>query len=946
MTTRNLCRAALLVLFFAFFGIGYAHAAGVVISQVYGGGGNTGAPYTNDFVELFNAGSTPQSLNGWSVQYTAATGNSWASNVTALPNTTLQPGEYFLVQEAGATTGVALPTADVTGTINASSTKGKVILVNVAAGQSGNCPIGAAIIDSVSYGAADACEGSPAGVLSNTTAAIRAGGGCTDTNSNVDDFGVGAPAPRNSTSPLNVCSTTSPTNPSGAGSAMPSTLSIGATTMLSVTVTPGTNPTSSSNHVSADLSSIGGASTQPFDDVGGNVFTFTATIGAGTASGATSLPVTITDTDARSGSAAIALTVTSPPVTIMQIQGDGAASPLVGQTVTTTGNIVTAVGAKGFFMQDPVGGVANTSSGVYVFTSSAPSVHVGDSVGVTGTVAEYSGSTEITGPTVSIATSGNALPAAYVLDSNPPASDPTVGICEGSINPAADGYQARNFACLDGMRIAMIDAVVTGPTFASGADGVHAGTPSGFYATVASQPRPFRSPGAQFPGLGGSIPVWAGEPEILEIYYNGLGFNPAGYVFNAGAHLSVTGVLQGYQATGAIAPTYEIYPASMTMLDPGPTYPQPVKDSATGTLTIGTQNMLHFFNATADSPGIDGCETTSPGSSDICPTPAEYAIRLRKMSMQIRDVLKAPMVLAVQEVENYATLTDLANQVSGDSAGTIVYQRYTLPSNDVSGITIGLLVRSGVTVNSLTQLYKDTQTNSCSGAAPCLLNDRPPVLLDATLDGYRFAVLAIYDRSLIGLGTPGKDYIGQKRTEQAAQVASIVQAWQSGATIPGNAQQDDSGNITNGAVAIQGDPAVPLIVLGDLNAYEFSDGYVDVVGLIKGTPDSTQNFYPVMSGTYAAPSPTLVDSGIMADPASRYSYNYSGYAQEIDHILLSRPAWTDFVGISNAHGNSDVSEAGGTGLDDTTAARSSDHDGQVLTIAIDRIFADGYENQP
>ncbi len=215
MTTRNLWRAALLALFFAIFGIAPAQAAGVVISQVYGGGGNTGAPYTNDYVELFNAGSLAQSLNGWSIQYTSATGNSWGTNVTALPNISLQAGQYFLVQEGGGTTGVALPTADAIGTILSSSTKGKFILVNTATGQTGNCPSGATIIDTVSYGAADSCEGNPAGVLSNTTAAIRAGSGCTDTNNNVDDFTVGAPAPRNSTSPFNVCSTTGPTNPSG-----------------------------------------------------------------------------------------------------------------------------------------------------------------------------------------------------------------------------------------------------------------------------------------------------------------------------------------------------------------------------------------------------------------------------------------------------------------------------------------------------------------------------------------------------------------------------------------------------------------------------------------------------------------------------------------------------------------------------------------------------------
>jgi hypothetical protein len=63
-------------------------------------------------------------------------------------------------------------------------------------------------------------------------------------------------------------------------------------------------------------------------------------------------------------------------------------------------------------------------------------------------------------------------------------------------------------------------------------------------------------------------------------------------------------------------------------------------------------------------------------------------------------------------------------------------------------------------------------------------------------------------------------------------------------------------------------------------------------------------------------------------------------------VLLSRTAWKDFVSVSNAHGNSDVSEASPIILDPTTAARSGDHDGQVVTIAIDRIFANGFEAQP
>src|SRR5215831_12570329 len=86
-----------------------ATSPSIVISQVYGGGGNSGALYTNDFIELYNSGSTAVTLTGWSVQYGSATGNSW-SGVTPLTGI-LQPGAHFLVQEADGTGGTTnLPT--------------------------------------------------------------------------------------------------------------------------------------------------------------------------------------------------------------------------------------------------------------------------------------------------------------------------------------------------------------------------------------------------------------------------------------------------------------------------------------------------------------------------------------------------------------------------------------------------------------------------------------------------------------------------------------------------------------------------------------------------------------------------------------------------------------------------------------------------------------------
>ncbi|MEO5946214.1 MAG: lamin tail domain-containing protein, partial [Chitinophagaceae bacterium] len=167
----------------------------IVINEVYGGGGNSGAFYRNDFIELYNNGSTPINLAGWSVQYASSTGTSWA--VTSLTGTIPANG-YFLIQEAGAATGfVALPTPDAIGTIAMSGTNGKVALVNSSTALSGACPTGAQIIDLVGYGSANCSETTPTPALSNTTSAQRKIKGV-DTDNNFADFAVGTPTPFNS----------------------------------------------------------------------------------------------------------------------------------------------------------------------------------------------------------------------------------------------------------------------------------------------------------------------------------------------------------------------------------------------------------------------------------------------------------------------------------------------------------------------------------------------------------------------------------------------------------------------------------------------------------------------------------------------------------------------------------------------------------------------------
>ena len=131
----------------------------LVISQVYGAGGNTGAPYTHDFVELYNPTSGSVSLAGWSLQYAGATTNNWNSNNVPLSGT-IAPGKYFLIQFGSVTAISNFPAPDVkSAAITISATSGKIALVNNTTLLTGNCPLpNTAIIDFVGYGTADCAE--------------------------------------------------------------------------------------------------------------------------------------------------------------------------------------------------------------------------------------------------------------------------------------------------------------------------------------------------------------------------------------------------------------------------------------------------------------------------------------------------------------------------------------------------------------------------------------------------------------------------------------------------------------------------------------------------------------------------------------------------------------------------------------------------------------------
>lgn len=178
-------------------------SANVVISQIYGGGGNQGATLTQDFIELFNRGSSAVNIGNWTVQYASADGSTWDRTVLA---GTIEPGQYYLIQETQGNGGtVGLPTPDAVGGLRLSAMSGKIALVDNQELLTGSAPNGPGIIDFVGYGSANAAEGTTAPELDNPFAAIRLNAGCQDTGNNSGDFARELPNPRNSASWRNPC---------------------------------------------------------------------------------------------------------------------------------------------------------------------------------------------------------------------------------------------------------------------------------------------------------------------------------------------------------------------------------------------------------------------------------------------------------------------------------------------------------------------------------------------------------------------------------------------------------------------------------------------------------------------------------------------------------------------------------------------------------------------
>jgi predicted extracellular nuclease len=399
------------------------------ISQVYGGGGNTGATYKNDFIELFNAGTTTVDVTGWSVQYASATGTGAWAGLTILSGS-IAPGQYYLIKEAqGAGGTVELPTPDITGTLTMGASNGKVALVSDAVLLNGQCPTG--LTDLTGYGTANCYEGSGAApALSNTTAALRDADGCTDTDDNAADFSTGAPTPRNSASPTHSCGM--PAAALIVGKTGPAQVLPDAVYTYTLTVENATGGLLTNVVLSDTLPiDVGYASSDPSGTWEPTTHTITWT--QATLADATTLTYTVAVTapttwgtvsnadyaawatewvTPTSGSAVVTVVNDCSSIEKIQMNRDGNGNSLCNGSQATVEGIVYAVYPVGYTIADAAG----PWHGLYVYTTSGGSKPaVGDQVRVTGTVNEFSNMTELGGSSFAALSSGNTPYTASVV---------------------------------------------------------------------------------------------------------------------------------------------------------------------------------------------------------------------------------------------------------------------------------------------------------------------------------------------------------------------------------------------------------------------------------------------------------------------------------------------------------------------------------------------------
>ena len=517
--------------------------------------------------------------------------------------------------------------------------------------------------------------------------------------------------------------------------------------------------------------------------------------------------------------------VEPPLVRIYDIQGAGHISTFIGQTVSTLG-VVTAVDSNGFYMQDSAGdGDIATSDGIFVFTGGAPGVSVGNFVTVEGRVDEFFPGgedtanlsiTQITGsPVVEVVLENVEVPDAVVLGEGGRQA-PTEVVEDdafGSFDPETDGIDF--YESLEGMRVTVPDAVAVAPT-------------NGFGEiwTVADN-------GDNATGLNGRGGIQLGEddqnPERIQIDFDG-GILPGfSETVDVGDKLGdVTGVVTYSFGNYEVAPTEEF-------------------DVVDGGLEQETTDLV----GTDDQVTVASYNVLNLDPSDVA--------QIETLAQQFVNNLKSPDIVALQEIQdNNGTVNDGTTDASQtlqalvdaiEAAGGPTYSFFDVaPEDGTQGGQPGGNIR-------VAYLYNDDRVDLVDGSVQALdgleafNGSRIPLQAEFEFNGEQFTVINNHWSSKFG-STP---------------IYGAVQPFVNA----GNEERKLQAEALNEHVSglKDADPDAKVIVLGDLNDFEFSEP----LPLLKGEGDEQ----------------ILFDQIDELDDDEVYTFNFQGNSQVLDHFLVT-----------------------------------------------------------
>ncbi|WP_084227145.1 choice-of-anchor I family protein [Nostoc sp. KVJ20] len=575
----------------------------------------------------------------------------------------------------------------------------------------------------------------------------------------------------------------------------------------------------------------------------------------------------------------VAVFEVTPSVRISDIQGTGHISSFRNQTVNNVAGIVTVKTSNGFYLQDPTPDSDDrTSEGIFVFTSSAPTVSVGDSILVSGTVTEFRPgnnannltTTEITSPTIVKLSSGNALPTATILGNGGRTipttvidNDTTGNIETGTttFDPAQDGIDF--YESLEGMLVQINNPVAVSPTNSFGEiwvladDGANA-TGRTARGGIVISPNDFNPERIQ---IDDTLFTSGSSPKV-----------------NVGATLdTITGVVD-YNFSN-----YEVLPTSVTVTSNTLTREVTNLTPTTDQLTVATYNV----------------ENLDPGDE---PT------KFNNLANRIVNNLKSPDIISLEEIQDNngptndsvvdasATFQKLIDTIIAAGGPTYQYRQIN-PVDDTNGGEPGGNIRVGFLFNPSRVNFVDrpggsstasTTVTNVSGVptvsnSPGLIDptnsaftsSRKPLVGEFTFNGETVYVIGNHfnskggDQPLFGPNQPPTLTSETQRQQQATLVKNFVSS----------------------ILAI--DPNANVVVAGDLNDFEFSNpvNTIESAGLTSLIETLPQN--------------------------ERYTYNFQGNAQTLDHVLVSNNLLNKLDGYDVVHINSEFAD------------QDSDHDPSV-----------------